>query len=434
MNEERTRAIELSQQARVLMAADKMDQAKTLLEQAVAADPSCPEVYDHFGAWHMAKGEFAEARGQFKKALLLDKNRGATYFDLGNAYLMLGELENCIESYNRALTSGYDTAGMQYYMALAYEQMGNFDLVLRHLNRAITKDPADPNFKVKRAHVLIQMHRYDEALAQAEDLVLSCPELYDGYHIRTNLLQMQGDYEKALESAQDAMSRFPNDVGLCLDEVRCIALCGHLEEADNRLTEAAQMAYFEEERPRFYQLKAELKAQAGDLTGAIEAARACRGADGNQPSDVVLLLMELLSATEQYEELLKTADEIYEQDRNDLCYRAAIFFRAAAMEKLGRQEEAQQYYRDAITLYRTMTLEDPALSDVYLYRAMAHRALGEYDKALEMTNFLITLDPTQPEPYDVQKLIYEAMGDQDKAQEAQKMANTLKDPEKEDKK
>lgn len=422
MEEARARALELGQQARILMTADKMEEAKALLEQAVAADPSCPEVYEHFGAWCMVQGDFAGARGQFKKGLLLDKNSGVTHFNLGNAYLMLGELENCIESYNRALTNGYDTAGMQYYMALAYEEMGNYDLVLRHLNRAIAKDPADPNFKVKKAYVLIGMHRQDEALQVARDIVESCPELYDGYHIRTNLLQAKGDYEGALESAQEAMTLFPNDVGLCMDEIRCLALCGRLEEADKRLSEATQMAYFEEEKTKFYQLQAEMKAQTGDYDGAIEAAKACRGEDGTLTGEAAQLLMEVLSAAQRYEELLEVANEIYGQEREDVCYRSAIFFRAAALEKLGRTEEAQAAYREAVTLYRTMTLARPELGDAYLYRAMAHRALGEYEKALEMTNFLITLDPTQSEPYTIQALVYEAMGETAKADEARKKA------------
>lgn len=431
MDEVRAHALELGQQARILLAAGKTEEAKNLLEQAVATDPSCPEVYDHYGAWYMVKGDYTNARGQFKKALLLDKSRGETHFNLGNAYLMLGELENCVESYNRALTNGFDTAGMQYYMALAYEEMGNLDLVLRHLNRAIAKDPADPNFKVKKAYTLIKMHRRDDALAVAEDIITSCPELYDGYHIRTNLLQSKEEYEKALASAQEAMTLFPNDVGLCMDEIRCLALCGRLEEADKRLDEAAQMAYFEEERPKFFLLKAEIKAENGDFDGAVEAARAACEAEDSYSGEAAQLLMELLGAADRNEELLELADKIYDREDEGICYRTAIYLRAVAREKLGQQEEAEKCYREAVTLYRTMTLVDPTLGDAYLYRAMAHRALGEYDKALEMTNFLITLDPTQVDPYEIQAMVYDAMGDQSKAEEARKQIEALEKADRE---
>lgn len=426
-DEVRLEALDLGNQARVLMAADKTAEAKQLLDRALEVDPMCAEIYDHLGAWYMTAREYKKAKEHFKKAVLIDKNRGESYFNLGNACLMLGQMSECLDNYNRALSAGYDQAEMQFYMALAYEENQEYDLALRHLNRAILKDPSVPDFRVKKAHILIQMGRLDEAEETAQEIIQACPELYDGYHLRTILLLRKGDYDGACRAAREAAERFPEDVGLRLDYVRSTALAGDFDGAFRQLEQARGMKYFETERPAFGRLEAELYAQRGELDKAAETVRETLALDGaDQDGGLHQLLMNLMLVKEDYPGLLEAANSAAELGDQVPQYRSALYYRALALRRMGREAEAQQAYREAIRTYRAQTLAQPGLLDAYLYRAMAHKDLGEAEKALEMADFLLTLDGQQPEAHILRAEIYQDMGRQVEADAERELACSQK--------
>lgn len=414
----RAEALELGNQARLLLAADQPEKAKELLERALDLDPMCPELYDHMGAWYMAASDFKKAKESFKKALLIDKKRGETYFNLGNACLMLDQLSECIESYNRAVSAGFDHAELQFYLALAYEEKQDFEMAIRHLGRAAIKDPSEPEYRVKKAQLQIRVGRLEDAEETAEELIQTCPELFDGYHLRTVLFQQRGERQKAINSAREASELFPEDVALLVDYARCVALSGDYDGALAQLERAKSMKYFEEERPALAKLEAEIYAERGDLDRAIKAAQEAVALEEERTVDGPLhqLLMNLLLAKEDYPGLLSTANGIVDQGRQDQYYRAALYYRAMSLRRLGREKEAKQSYREALTIYRTQALAQPGLLDTYLYRALTYKDLEEYDKALEMVDFLLALDENQAESRILRAEILKSKGQEAQAQ------------------
>lgn len=427
-DEVRLEAQELIQKGRMLLAADKPEEAKKELERALEKDPMYADAYAAMGAWYMEREQFRQAKEQFKKALLLDKTQGRVYFDLGNAHLMLNEMQECLDCYNRALGAGYDHAEMQFFMALAYEHMENDEMALRHLTRAIMKDPAVPEYKVKKLTVLARMGRMDEAMAMADDLIASAPELFEGYHAKIRLLQQQGDMKQAAQFAEEAFGKFPEDVGLLLDYARASALAGGIDKAFDLLGQAEQMPSFEDERQNIALLRAQLYAEKTDFTQAIAAARACIAMEGeNGPfNQARQLLMNLLMATEDYPGLYEAASAQVALEAGDDYYRAALYYQALALDRMGRKDEAREAYRRAIRIYRNETLQRPNQLDAYLYRAMALRDIGELDGALEMLDFIINLNDKIAEPHTIRAEIYRQQGKEAEAKAEMDQAYLLK--------
>ena len=95
-------------------------------------------------------------------------------------------------------------------------------------------------------------------------------------------------------------------------------------------------------------------------------------------------------------------------------------------KNLGKQEEAVYLYKEASTLYRLATLENPAAVDVYLYRAMCLKDLEEYDKALEMLEFVENLSGEVAEIYTIRASIYREQGKSALAEEELRKAYKLK--------
>lgn len=64
--------------------------------------------------------------------------------------------------------------------------------------------------------------------------------------------------------------------------------------------------------------------------------------------------------------------------------------------------------------------------ECYLFRALAHKNLKEYDKALEMGEYIINLREESPDGYMTMADIYKAMGNTEKSDEYFEIAESKK--------
>jgi tetratricopeptide (TPR) repeat protein len=56
---------------------------------------------------------------------------------------------------------------------------------------------------------------------------------------------------------------------------------------------------------------------------------------------------------------------------------------------------------------------------------MCHEELGQYDKALELTDYILDVDDSIAEAYFIRSKIYEAQGNTDEASRARAKANAI---------
>ena len=110
-------------------------------------------------------------------------------------------------------------------------------------------------------------------------------------------------------------------------------------------------------------------------------------------------------------------------------YKAAgVFYNAACLDRLGQAEEAAAAYRLATRTLRQINIAEPGLLEVHAYRAMCHKALGEYDKALALCDHLVNMSPDNPSGYAFKADVYDAMGEHGKAEELRATARDI-DPD-----
>lgn len=426
-NEVKLNALDLNQQAAMLLKAGNVEAAKAKLDSAIEMDPMVKESYKNYGDLYMATNNYKEAKNSYKKAFLIEKD-GLLYFLYGNACFMNDEVHEGLEYYNMAISNGYDSDEMMFFMGMAYEHLNDDQMALRYFQKACIKNPSRPDYIVKKISAELRLDMIDSADEDTDELLKTAPELYDGYHIKTQLYIHNGEYDKAVEFSKMAADKFPEDADLRYDYIKAIAMKKEFETAISLLDQASQMKYYEEAKHQFLLLKAEILAEDNQYDLALQVCDSCIELETEEffNSEARFIAMNLQLAKPDYEESLKHAETLVKKNLEDLYYYAALYYKAFCLKQLGRDDEATKAYKEANSIYRLHTLSNPGAIDVYLYRAMCLKDLEEYDKSLEILDFILGLGAEIAEVYSLKADIYEITGKHTSAIEEREKAYTLK--------
>ncbi len=183
----------------------KAEQAVTMLEQAIAANPDNLDL-------HLSLATLLDSlkRTDDGLQLLLQKqiqfaSDAKFQFRLGVLYDKLGKRPLSIERMKKVVELNPDDAQAHNFLGYTYAEMGiNLDEALIHIKRALELRPDDGFFIDSLGWVYYQMKRYDEAvryLAKAAELVPDDPtileHLGDAYAARKETRQALKFYRKA---------------------------------------------------------------------------------------------------------------------------------------------------------------------------------------------------------------------------------------------
>lgn len=427
MDELRLEAQDLNQQAALLIKAGNLEMAKSKLDKAIDTDPMLMDSYKNYGDLYMAAQQYKGAKNYYKKALLVEKVP-ELYFLCGNACFMADELHEGLDYYNQAITAGFDSDEMIFFMGLAYEHLNDDRMALRYFQKAAAKNPSRPDYLVKKISVLIRLDMLESAETETEVLLRTAPELFDGYHMKTQLLIHGGRYAEAVTFAKTATEKFPEDADLMYDYIHAVAMTKDFGKALKLLESAKQMKYFGESIRKFLLLEAQVAAESNDYDRAMACCKECIATEDESffAGESRFMLMNMLLAKPDFEAALVQAEQLIKNDAEDSFYFAALYYKATFLKKLGREEDAVVAYKEANSIYRLATLKNPAAIDVYLYRAMCLKDMENYDKALEILDFILGLNTEVAEVYAIKADIYTALGRHAQAEEQKEKAYALK--------
>lgn len=410
INEIRLEAQDLNQQAFALIKAASFEKAKEKLDAAIDIDPMLMDSYKNYGDLYMALQNYEDAKNMYKKALLIEK-KGELYFLYGNACFMQDEVHTGLENYNLALSAGFDNEEMLFFMGMAYEHLNDDQMALRYFQKACNKNPSRPDFIIKKITTLVRLDMLDSAESCVDGLIQSDPELFDGYHIKTKLLLNREVVDEAVEFSRKASEKFPEDVDLLFDYIRSLTIKGNAEEAKKLIENAKQMKYFEESKRSFLFLEAQIAADNQSVEKAILLCKECISIEADDfDSEARFLLMNMYLTFPKYEDALRVAIELIDDDSKDLYYYASLYYRAFCLKQLDKIEEAQVMYKEANSIYRLATLKNPAAVDIYLYRAMCLKDMEEYEKSLDILDFISELTNEVAEVHTLRADIFKIQG------------------------
>ena len=400
-------------------------------ERAEKLDPMNEDVYLAKGIAYANLDELDAAKAQFEKALKVNRTSGLAWYHLGRIAILQGNSALGYEDYNKAIANGYDDAQVYYSIGLLNEEQGDREMAIRNYSKAIMRDALRPDIRVRKARLLLQGGNTDEALQTLDEMILTNPDVFEGYHLKFTILLQTGDYDRADAVLDDAIALFPKDPAFVLDRVNLRTDQGKLDEALALLTELEGREETDSDvRRKINMQRAQIFAAQENLDAAIaalEKAKTVADQAGVFDTDVVFLLTNCQLAKENFAAALEGVECLLEKAPDGYIKQTALYLKPFALKKLERMEEAIPLYKEAINTYRRQSLETPENLDAYLLRIMCLRDLEQYDKAMELANYIADLQPERPEPHVLRASILQAQGLEEEAKAESQLAERKMD-------
>ncbi len=205
--------------ARSMIALERLQDAKTLLEQLRGKHPKAAEVAYWFGKVQEALGNRAEAEAAYRSAVEL----GQASPQIMDAYVALallqnqrGEAEVAKQTLAKAKELLPDSPAIHKALGELALIQGRYSDALVELKRSLELDPEDVGVRFKLGSALRRNRDFDEA-AKAFDQVAAVDKDYPGLALERGLLfEAAGRTEEALKAYEGALSKAPNDTDLML--------------------------------------------------------------------------------------------------------------------------------------------------------------------------------------------------------------------------
>lgn len=412
--EKELQVTELIQQGEGLAAAENYNEAILRLQEAEKLDPENVKVYMDKSIVYMLAKRYDEATREINKALILDNTKGASYFQLGNIQFYQKDLKAARSSYAKAIDAGYKTATAYFQMATISSALKDLDNAIYYYNKTLQVDPYHEKALARKIEILIHQGKGNEAYVASCELVNRRPEYFEGYHYKFMSLLRLDKRTEAKEVIDHAIEIFPNDMGLKYDLVMYYDYIGEYEKAIQMIE-----AYFEADPVKFKRVKydkARILYKMRDFEKAEITAKEILQKEYSSEMAYYVLLSRLHAA--DYESALYYANLIKDNKANSEPepYYASIYYVPLIYLKKGDKEKADEEFKKAINELRLASINDPSRVNLYIFRALSYKAIGDTKEALRMADYLVNLTKGDfKEAYFVRALIYEDMGETEKA-------------------
>lgn len=418
---------EYLQQGQVLLGGGKYAEAIDHLEKALELDERNVDAYISKAIALAYLDRLDEAEECLQRAIIVKKDCADAYFHLGNIFFMKEQYKDSIKYLNLAVANGYEAADAYYLLGLVYEVCEEFLQALRHYSKAIRADELNAMYRVKKAVLEFSMGDYASSYETTEGLRAYCPDSFEGYHLGAAALNMQGKCQEAKKLLFQAKELFPEDNDILLDLVRTHLTANEYPEAKKLLNNALENNPTDDEKKEIFLGLGKICVEEEKLDEGIDYLRKSLevGRFGQKDFETQFILVNVYNSLKQYEQMLEMANQIVEKQGEEPYSLSGRYFVALAKQNIPG-EDYKAAYLDAIRFYRQFTLKQPSRADGYVYRAMCHRELKEYEKGIECLDYVLLLSPDSKELHMLKGSMLKESGKEKEGDEELRLAERLK--------
>lgn len=426
-NRDATLAEEYVQQGQVLLGAEKYEEAIEYLDKALAEEPMNQAAYISKGIAQANLEALEEAKECFTRAIMIDKSNPDAYFHLGNMFFLQDKFDEALKNYNQAIAVGYKDADIYLHLGILYQEREDYEMAIRNYTKAIHLDEMNPIYRIRKASVQLLINQNHEALQTLDGLLKISPDSFEGYHLSAAAYTMLGDYDKADEVLAFAESLFPDDKEIIFDRVRVLVTKGDLDAAIDRLKKLNENIETPLEKKEILLNLAKIVGQKDDMEATIRYLKEALASGENEEQDAEIryILMNSFMVQKQFNEVLEQTEALMKFGSESMYGLCATYYKAYALSQTKDKAESDKIYRDAIRFYRNISTNNPARVDAYLFRAMCHKDIGEFDEAIKMVDYVTLLQPNNGSLHVIKGNILKDKGDAEGAQKEYDLAKGM---------
>ena len=402
---------ELVNQGVLLMQAENYGKAAEFFQSAIELDPSAKEGYFHLGNAKANLDQLDEALDAFRRVVEIDPEDGEAYFDIGNIYLLKNDLMRCVENYNTAEERGFKRVELYSTLAAVYMHLDEGQQAVRTLSKAVKAAPLRADLRLEKAKVYIAMGKFDEALETLEEVRKLFPDAFEVYDLQTQIYSGMKRYDKALEVISGAVERFDEDVVLRWMKIKVLVEMGRIAQAKEEINIIQGMADYHTVAREVALQRSIICSLENDPKGAAEVLEQALAQEGTISDDQLrYMLMNIQYGLKQYERALENAEKLAALEDDSMFCVSGKYYAAYIRKTMGQTEAANETFRKLTAEFRRLSIKIPTFYELYMYRLLCHKEIGEFEKALELAEYMENLFPDRADAYTFRSLIYDDMG------------------------
>lgn len=402
------------------MTAGNYEKAAEEFKKILEKDSECTEAYIHLGNAYVNQENYQEGLKAFKTALMFEPENGLVLYSIAGTYLLSDNFAEALKYYNRAETAGYRTIEMYQTMSVIFIESEDYPQAIRAISKAIELKPLRGDLYVRKAELQIEAGMQDEALETLEEFKELIPDAANTYMLGVQIYCLRKEYRKALEIAEEGLARFPEDPAMQLLKCKALVEGEAYEEARDYLLEVRKNELNREQLRTavMYQATSYARLEQGkEIVQVLE-----EYLKENEDQEMAYFLLNTYLLLKDYDGIIKTADKLIAMPAEDRVLAAALYYRAHALQQRDGMAAAEAEFKRLTRELRTISVRVPNGREIYIYRLLLHTELKEYEKALNLTEYLKNAYPEMTDGYLYSYFVYKRMGNREKALEARDAA------------
>ena len=219
------------QTALALLRNAKLEEAKSLLDEACELDREDAQAWQLLGAVHGMLGDMGKAESCCRRAIALQPGSAETHANLGVALEKQGRLEEALQSYQEAIHLDPGHVNALFNMGNVLKSLGRMDEAGGCYRRALALRPDDAEMHVNLGVALAAQKRYPEAIASYQAALAIRRDSAEAHNNLGAALAAQNQYDAAVDHYRRALVTKPDYAEACYNLGIALSDQYKLEEA-----------------------------------------------------------------------------------------------------------------------------------------------------------------------------------------------------------
>jgi len=179
-------------------------------EKILTINPNHPKGHNYKGIYFDVKGDYENAKIQYKKAASLDEKYDSPWGNLVTLYIYESDFESAIQHAKKYCSLKPEEADHWTTQAFAFFYAEKMDSTIFYANKAIALDKKETGAYTYKAFALSRLNQKEKAYATLDEMVKNVPTT-KSYRVRGDFKFDYGEYDDAFNDFNKSLKENPKN-------------------------------------------------------------------------------------------------------------------------------------------------------------------------------------------------------------------------------